>query len=172
MKKIIKKIALVSSAASLLLASSAFAAELKIGVVNYQEVMAKMPQRVAVLQKLDTEFTADKEKLVQLEKDIKYFQEKLKRDGSLMAPKEKTELEQKIGAQFQQYQAGLQAFQQKSAARQNEEMNKLVGLVQQTVDNIAAKGNYDLVLQKQSAVFSKPEFDITNVVVEQVSKIK
>ena len=33
---------------------------------------------------------------VQLEKDIKYYQEKLKRDGSLMSAKEKDELNAKI----------------------------------------------------------------------------
>lgn len=169
MNKIIKKIALVGT---LLTASSAFAADLKIGVVNLQEIIGKMPQRVELMQKLETEFKDEKAQLMQLEKDIKYFQEKLQRDGSLMAAKEKTELEQKIGSQFQQYQATANAFQQKSTARQNEEMNKLFVIIKQAIDNISAKEGYDLVIENKSALFSKPDFDITNTVVEKVSKIK
>jgi outer membrane protein len=66
----------------------------------------------------------------------------------------------------------VKEFQQKVAQRKNQETNKLLALVTQAVDNIAAKDDYDLVLSKQVVVFSKPSTDITSKVVEQVSKLK
>ena len=73
---------------------------------------------------------------------------------------------------YQQYQAKVKVFQQKVAQRKNIETNKLYALVTQVVDNIAAKEKYDLVLSKQAVIFSKPAMNITNKVVEQVSKLK
>lgn len=172
MNKLIKSIALTTVASSLLLASSAMAAEQKIAVVNFQEVMGKIPQTAAVMQSLEAEFKDEKAVLAQLEQDIKYNQEKKKRDGSLMSAKEIEELDAKVGAMYQEYQVKGKAFQQKTGVRKNEETNKIIALVRQAIDNIAAKGDYDLVLEQSAVVYSKPGAAITSKVVEQVSKLK
>ncbi|MFQ3194695.1 MAG: outer membrane protein, partial [Colwellia sp.] len=155
----------------LLLASSVMAADQKIAVVNFQEVMSKIPQTATVMQSLEVEFKDDKAVLAQLEKDIKYYQEKKQRDGSLMSAKDIEELDAQIGTLYQDYQAKGKAFQQATGLRKNEETNKIVALVRQAIDNIAAKEKYDLVLEQQAVVFSKPDATITNKVVEQVSKL-
>jgi outer membrane protein len=170
LKKFIKSIAVVTAASSLLMASAAMA-EQKIAVVNFQEVMGAIPQTAAVMQSLEAEFKDDKAILAQLEKDIKYYQEKKQRDGSLMSKKEMEDLDKQIATLFQDYQTKGKAFQQATGARQNEETNKIVALVRQAVDNIAAKGKYDVVLEQKAVVFVKPEHSITTEVVEQVSKL-
>ena len=170
MKKFIKSLAVGTAASGLLLASSAMAAQ-KIAVVDFQEVMKKIPQSAAVMQSLQTEFKDDQAVLAQLEKDIKYYQEKKKRDSSIMSKKEVEELDKQIATLFQDYQAKGKAFQQKSGVRQNEETNKIIALVRQAIDNIAAKGKYDLVLEQKAVVFTKPDHSITDEVVEQVSKL-
>jgi len=172
LKKFIKTIALTTAASGMLLASSAMAANQKIAVVNFQEIMGQIPQTAAVMQSLETEFKDEKAVLAQLEKDIKYYQEKKKRDGSLMSAKEKEDLDKQIGTLYQDYQVKGKAFQQTTGARQNEETNKIIALVRQAIDNVAAKGKYDLVLEQKAVVFSKPESSITAEVVKQVSKLK
>jgi len=162
---------MTTAASGMLLASSTMAADLKIAVVNFQEVMSKIPQTAAVMQVLEAEFKDEKMVLAQLEKDIKYFQEKDKRDGALMSAKEKEDLQKQIATLYQEYQVKGQAFQKSSGARQSEETNKIVALVRQAVDNIAAKGNYDLVLEQKAVLFNKPDTSITSKVVEQVSKL-
>ena len=89
-----------------------------------------------------------------------------------MSAKEKEDLDKQIATLFQDYQTKGKAFQQKTGVRQNEETNKIIALVRQAIDNIAAKGKYDLVLEQKAVVFSKPETSITDQVVEQVSKLK
>lgn len=170
LKKFIKSIAVVTAASSLLMASTAMA-EQKIAVVNFQEVMGAIPQTAAVMQGLEAEFKDDKAALAQLEKDIKYYQEKKQRDSSLMSKKEIEDLDNQIATLFQEYQTKGKAFQQATGVRQNEETNKIVALVRQAVDSIAAKGKYDIVLEQKAVVFAKPEHSITNEVVEQVSKL-
>ncbi len=153
----------------MLLASAAMAQ--KIAVVNFQEVMAKIPQTAAVMQQLENEFKDEKALLTQLEKDIKYFQEKKKRDSSLMTEKEIADLDQQIATKFQEYQVKGKEFQAKSQQRQNEETSKIIALVRQAIDIIAAKEKLDMVVEQKAVVFSKPEAAITDQVVEQVSKL-
>ncbi|MBA6391434.1 OmpH family outer membrane protein [Colwellia sp. BRX10-3] len=172
MKNLIRTIAIATAASGYILASSAMAADQKIAVVNFQEIMGKIPQTAAVMKSLEEEFKDEKAVLAQLEQDIKYLQEKRKRDGSLMSAKDIEELEAKIGVLFQDYQTKGKAFQQSTGARKNEETNKIIGLVRQAIDNIAVKGDYDLVLEKSAVVYSKPDSTITEEVVKQVSKLK
>ncbi|WDE10430.1 OmpH family outer membrane protein [Thalassomonas haliotis] len=172
MKNFIKSIAMTAAASGMLLASSAMAADQKIAVVNFQEVMSQIPQTAAVMQSLEAEFKDEKAVLAQLESDIKYNQEKKKRDSSIMSKKEQEELDKKIAELYQEYQNKGKAFQQKTGLRQNEETNKIIALVRQAIDGIAAKGKYDLIIEQKAVVFSKPDASITKEVVEQVSKLK
>jgi outer membrane protein len=172
LNKVIKTMVMGVAASGMLLASSAMAADQKIAVVNFQEIMGKIPQTAALMQVLEAEFKDEKAIITQLEKDIKYYQEKIKRDGALMSTKEKEELDVKVKSLFQEYQVKGKALQQKATQRQNEETNKIIALVRQAVDNIAVKQDYDLVLSQQAVVYSKPDASITDIVVEQVSKLK
>jgi len=171
LKKLFKSIALATVASGALLSSAAMAAEQKIAVVNFQEVMGKIPQTAAVMQSLEAEFKDAKAELAQLEKDIKYFQEKKQRDASLMSAKEIEELDKKIAENYQTYQTKGKLLQQSAGTRQNEETNKIVALVRQAIDGIAAKDKIDLVIEEKAVIFSKPEASITDKVVEQVSKL-
>ena len=159
------------AASGMLLASSVMAADQKIAVVNFQEVMSKLPQMAAMQQNLEAEFKDERGIVTQLEKDLKYYQEKLKRDGSLMSIKEKEDLDVKMKSLYQEYQVKGKALQQKATVRQNEESAKIIALVRQAVDNIAAKQDFDLVLSQQAVIFSKPDATITDIVVEHVSKL-
>ncbi|MFQ3209989.1 MAG: outer membrane protein, partial [Colwellia sp.] len=100
------------AASGMLLASSVMAADKKIAVVNFQEIMSKIPQTAALMQSLEAEFKDEKTTITQLEKDIKYYQEKIKRDGALMSVKEKEELDVKVKSLFQEYQVKGKALQQ------------------------------------------------------------
>lgn len=172
MNKFIKSMVITATASTMLLASSAMAFEQKIAVVNVQEAMSQIPQAAVLMQTLEAEFKDEKGVIEQLQKDLTFEDENLKRNGSLMSEKEKTDLQSKMAGLYQQYQVKVKEFQQKVSIRKNEETNKLLALVTQAVDNISAKNNYDLVLAKQAVVFSKPATDITVKVVEQVSKLK
>ena len=163
--------AITATASTLLLASSAMAFEQKIAVVNVQEAISQIPQAAVLMQTLEAEFKDEKAVIEQLQKDLTFEDENLKRNGSLMSEKEKQDLQTKMAGLYQQYQVKVKEFQQKVAQRKNEETNKLLALVTQVVDNIAAKEDFDLVISRQAVVFSKPSTNITSKVVEQVSKL-
>ncbi len=169
---LIKKITLTAAASTLLLTSSAMALDDKIAFVNVQEAINQIPQSATLMQTLEAEFKDEKTLISQLEKDLTFEDENLKRNGSLMTDKAKKELQAKMAKLYQEYQIKIKEFKQKVTQRKNIETNKLFALVAQAVDNIAAKEGYDLVLSKQAVMFAKPEYNITPEVVKQVSKLK
>ena len=152
--------------------SSAAMAEQKIGAVNVQSIFQAMPQAAAIQQTIGDEFKDQTEEVKRLEKDVKYYLEKYQRDAATMSATEKTELEKKIGALREDYSAKAQPLQQAIQARLAEERNKLLGLIKQSVDVVAAKEKYDIVLQSESVAYISPENDISKAVLDQVSKIK
>lgn len=170
MKKFTKSLiagALLSTA----MASSAVLAEQKVGVVNVQGIFQSMPQAASIQATIAAEFKDKTEEVSRLEKDIKYYMEKNQRDAATMSAKEKTELEGKIIALRDEYTGKAQPLQQEIQKRLQEEQNKLLGLIKQGIDAVAAKEKYDVILNSNAAAFITPENDISKLVLEQVGKI-
>ncbi|WP_339722271.1 OmpH family outer membrane protein [uncultured Paraglaciecola sp.] len=170
MKKFTKSLiagALLTSA----MASSAVFAEQKIGVVNVQGIFQSMPQAASIQDAIAAQFKDKTEEVSRLEKDIKYYLEKNQRDAATMSAKEKTELEGKIIALREEYTAKAQPLQQEIQNRLKEEQNKLLGLIKQGIDSVAAKEKYDIILNANSVAFINPDLDVSKLVLEQVAKI-
>jgi outer membrane protein len=151
--------------------SSAVLAEQKIGVVNVQGVFQSMPQAASIQATIAAEFKDKTEEVSRLEKDIKYYMEKNQRDAATMSAKEKTELEGKIIALRDEYTGKAQPLQQEIQKRLQEEQNKLLGLIKQGIDAVAAKEKYDVILNSNAVAFINPENEISKSVLEQVGKI-
>ena len=151
-----------------LFASSAMAQ--KIAIVDVQGVLQSLPQTQAVVQQINEEFQPQFAALEQLKNDGEFNVEKLRRDGPTMSDAEKKSLEEKIIAIRTELQQKAGPLQQQVQARQNQEQTKLLGLVKQAIDAIAAAEKFDIVLNANSAVFAKPELDISQQVIDRVSK--
>lgn len=152
--------------------SSAAMAEQKIGAVNVQGIFQSMPQAATIQQDLAAEFKDKTEEVSRLEKDIKYYLEKNQRDAATMSAKEKSGLETKLNELREQYSAKAQPLQQEVQGRLKEEQNKLLGFIKQSIDVIAAKEKYDVILNANAVAFINPDHDISKKVLEQVSKVK
>ena len=150
MKKTIKTIAISTAASAMFLASSVMAADQKIAVVNFQEIMGKIPQTAVIMKTLEAEFKDEKMALTKLETDIKYFQEKKKRDSMTMSK--------------EQIASAVKRKRSKKQERQ-------FALVRQAVDKVAKAESYDLILESKSAVFVNPKLTITDEIIEEVSKL-
>ena len=172
MKKFSKNLISGAFMTTAIFSSVAMAAEQKIGAINVQGVFQAMPQAANIQQDIAVEFKDKTEEVNRLEKDIKYYLEKNQRDAATMSATEKTELEQKIIALRDEYTTKAQPLQKEIQARLQEEQNKLLGLIKQSIDTVAAKEKYDVILNANAVAFIKEEHDISKLVLEQVSKVK
>ncbi|WP_445766653.1 OmpH family outer membrane protein [Rheinheimera sp.] len=158
--------------AGFMFAGNAAAKEVKIAYVDVQAVAAKIPQSAALQETIRAEFAQRVEAVNKLEKDINFNIEKLRRDGPTMSTEQQDALKNTLNTQRQQYEQLARPLDEEIRNRQAEERNKILALIKTAIDVVAEREKFDLVLNSGAAVYAKPEFDISDAVVAQVSKAK
>ncbi len=152
--------------------SSCAMAEQRIGSVDMAGVYRSLPQAAAIQATLEAEFKDQIDGLKKLEGDFKYQLEKLQRDGATMSEEGKKALQDKIIAMRSDLEAKTKPLQQLQQRRYNEERNKILALINQSVQTVAAKKEYDVVLESNTVLYISPEHDLSKDIIDQVSKIK
>ena len=169
MKQLVKHIVAGAMLGSALVSTSVMA-EQKLAVVDVQGVFQAMPQAAEIQNAIQMEFKDQLEEVNQLQRDGQFFAERLQRDAATMSESEKKDLEQKILNVREQLTTKGQPLQLNMQRRSNEERNKLLGLIKQAIDSVAAKEGYDVVLNAGAVAFAKEEHDLSEQVLQQVSK--
>ena len=157
---------------SLLLMTSSFFANAaatgstqKIGYINTAQVFQALPQREVVLQKMQKEFKDKADDLKSIQAEAKTKIEKLKRDGELLGPEEVEKLRVDIAQLDSKYKIKGQALEKASARREAEEKQKLFKVIQDAVKKVAEKEGYDIVVDIQTMQYGKPEYNISDKVI-------
>jgi outer membrane protein len=149
-------------------AHSAFAADLKIGFIDGNKIIAKYEPIIDA--KLQDEFKPQQEKIVALQKKLMEESDKFKKDSAVMSEADITTLKnsfEKNQAEFQRLNAD---YNQKRTTRGNDELNKLLDNVKAVTKTVASKAGYSLVLQRGAAIYVENESaDITDEVMKQLS---
>ena len=165
MKQLVKHIVAGAMLGSALVSTSVMA-EQKLAVVDVQGVFQAMPQAAEIQNAIQVEFKDQIEEVNQLQRDGQFYAERLQRDAATMSEQEKKDLEQKILNVREELAKKGQPLQQNIQRR-----SKLLGLIKQAIDSVAAKQGYDLVLNAGAVAFAKEEHDLSEQVLEQVSKV-
>ena len=142
----------------------------KIGVVFPSKIMKESPQMQRVVKKLDTEFKGRYEALQSLGAEIANIEKTLKRDAELMDSNELSKLKLTHEIKLSEYKLTGKSFQDDNRRRQGEEQQKAMRLVQQVISEVAKKQGYDIILNGEQIVFTAPEFDISDIIIEEISK--
>lgn len=155
---------------SALLTTAVQAAEQKFGVVDVQGIVRSLPQFAEIAQIVTGEFKDQIQEVNTQSEEYNFLIQKLQRESATMSDADKTKLEDQIIALQKTLQEKTGPLQKDMQTREQEEQRKLLGLVMQAVEKIAAEGKYDVVLNRSTTPFVKPEFDISQQVLEQVTK--
>ena len=144
-----------------LVMSSQASAEIKIGVVNFQKLLEEAPQTKTAMQALENEFAPRRRELLTLQNDLKARDEKLQKEGAVMAEADRAKSEKTLRDQQREFQRKAGEFQDDASTRRNEEIGKVQRYL---VTEIQAYGNaqgYDLVLG-DGVFYAKPPLDVTS----------
>ena len=152
--------------------SAQAAAETKIAVVNVARILHEIPQSKAIESQLKAEFSGRISEMQRLESEGQSLAAKLKKDESFMSSDERTKLQRRLAELQADFNLKGQALQEDQRRRFGEEQKKVFDKVQTAIDAIAKSQGYDLVLNGQAVVFGDGKLDITDQVIQQVSKSK
>ena len=152
--------------------SAQAAAETKIAVVNVARILHEIPQSKAIESQLKAEFSGRISEMQRLESEGQSLAAKLKKDESFMSADERTKSQRRLAELQADFNLKGQALQEDQRRRFGEEQKKVFDKVQTAIDAIAKSQGYDLVLNGQAVVFGDGKLDITDQVIQQVSKSK
>jgi len=153
--------------AALLVFTSTANADLKIGYVSAAKILDESPQAAEVAKKLKQEFSDREGDLLASRKEIKQIEDKMTRDGAVMSEAERGKLERELVIRKRDLQHASEAFQDDLNLRRNDEMNKLLTVVQQAIEAIGKEQHYDLIVY-EGVAYASSAIDMTDKVSQKL----
>lgn len=135
-------------------------AQTKIAVVNIPRLLEEAPQAKTAMQALQDEFAPRQREIVAQQKDLKGKEEKLQRDGAVMAENERRTAEKTLRDGQRDLQRKQNEYVEDLNLRRNEELGKLQRSLLQEVQAFARNGKYDLIIG-DGVLYVSESLDIT-----------
>jgi outer membrane protein len=161
----LRSIPLLAFGLSALMVSQQASAEIKIGYVDFQKLMAEAPQVKSAMQSLQNEFGPRQRELMAMQNDLKARDEKLQKEGAIMAEADRAKAEKALRDQQREFARKGGEFQDDAATRKNEELGKVQRYLLEEIRTYSAAQGFDLVLG-EGVFYNKPQLDITAQVLE------
>jgi outer membrane protein len=148
-----------------LMVSQQASAEIKVGYVDFQKLMAEAPQVKSAMQALQNEFGPRQRELVAMQNDLKARDEKLAKEGAIMAEADRAKAEKSLRDQQREFSRKGGEFQDDLSTRKNEEIGKVQRYLLDEIRTYSSAQGFDLVLG-EGVFWTKPQLDITAQVLD------
>ena len=164
-----KKFAAVCFAVLSLLTSSAFAADLKIGIIDTNQILQKSPLMASLNDGLLKKFQPRQTELANAQKQLQDDTNTLNMNAGTMTADDRTKLQNKIINEQANVQILTATLQRDVAIAKDEALRTFMTKLNAAITKIAKDGHYDLIEQSSNFAFVNPQFDITQQVLQQIS---
>ena len=152
------------------LAYNAQAADIKIGLIDFQQVVeqSKPGQKVEAAlkqegERMEAELTKDKE-------ELKGLKEKLEREAMVMSREAREEKEIEFRVKARNLQDKDQRYRQEFVGKQRTEIDKLRKVVLEIAQEIGKKEGFTMIVSKVGVLYNDPTVDLTDKVVQSLNK--
>lgn len=145
---------------------SAFAGDIKIGVVNTEKILRESVPAIQAQKKIEQEFVPRDEDIKKMAMQAKTLQDKLEKDSITMDETERRSLERNLANLSREYQRAQRQMREDLSVRQNEEYSIILERTNRAISKIAESEKYDLILQLQDSVYRSQRIDITDKVIK------
>ena len=149
---------------SMLIGSSAAAAELKIGFVNTERVFRDAAPAVRAQKKIEQEFAKRDQDIQKMAAQIRKMQDDLEKNSVTMTESDRRNKEREFGEMSKDFQRKQREFREDLNQRRNEELAAVLERANRTIKAIAESEKYDIIFQE--AVYASPRIDITDKVIK------
>lgn len=156
-------------AVAALLATSPVWAELKIGYVNYGQLLQSSPQAKAIAQEIRAEFLPRQKALQTESQELKAREARLKKNAATMSEEQRDEEQTSLQEDARDLQRKQSDAQDDFNAKRNEELSRLQKTLIREVQSYAKAQNFDLVLAN-GVIYANSAIDITPAILTVLKK--
>lgn len=159
--------------ACVLLAGSAFAAELKIGVFNSQAVAMDSDAAKAAQTKLQGQFGTEKTQLEKQAKDLQTKGEALQAQVATLSEKARQDKQMEFMRSRREFEEKSRNFARKVENSEGQIRQSMAQQIYQAATTVAQQKKLDLILDAAagSVMFATPDLDITKAVLAEVNRL-
>lgn len=161
------KLAFLGTAVACVMAAAPVWAELKIGYVNYSQLMEESPQAKAISEQIRNEFMPRQRELQNQQQSLKSREERLQKDGATMTDEQRGREEKELRDGYRDFQRKQTEAQDDFNARRNEELSRLQQMLINEVRIYAKAQSFDLVLA-EGVIYANNALDITAQILSQL----
>jgi outer membrane protein len=152
-------------------------AQLKIRYINSQRILSEYPEAQEIQKQLDEIRAGYESQYNQMLQNYETLVQEIENQSLLLSPEKKAEKEkeaQDLAVQIEQFRYEKLGPQGELYQKNLELTQPLYDKIDQIIQKIGEEQDYDYILDVVQGVvlFSKPRFDITNLVIEELSKVK
>jgi outer membrane protein len=160
---------------SLFLLSEASAKELKIGYINSERILNESQDYKDAKKILEEEEKKYSKQARDMELDIQNLEDEIEAQSLMWSEEKKIEKQQEAQNLYLKYQQFLQEIwgQTGKLYQRNLELSKpIVDKINDVITRIGEAEGYDMIFDGAAGnlVFAKPEFDLTDRVIEELGK--
>lgn len=148
------------AATGVLAAAPLSAAELKVAVVNFNQLLQESPQTKAVAEALRAEFLPRQRELQNAGQLLKTREDKFQKNAATMSDEQRAREERELRESERDLQRKQSEAQDDLNARRNEELSRLQRTIIEQVKTYAKGQGYDLVLA-DGVIYANSTIDIT-----------
>lgn len=148
----------------------AIAADLKIGYVNFGQLIQQAPQSQEATQSLRDEFGPQQRELQSKQQELQELQEEVQKNQQAMSSDELQEKRRRIRDLTRDLRRGQEQLQEDFNIRRNEELQQVQSDMAQHVRDFGRENGYDMVVV-EGVLYASDAVDITEDVVEHMKSI-
>ncbi len=150
-------------------------AQLKIGYINSNRILAEYPEAQEVQKKLDEIRAGYESEYNKMLKEYENLVKEIENQSLLLSPEKKAEKEkeaQELGLKIEKYRYEKLGPQGELYKKNVELTQPLYDKIDQVIQKVAQAEGFDFILDVVQGVvlFAKPEYDITDRILDELNK--
>lgn len=141
-------------------------AENKIGIVNMQRVMAESSFAQRVKKNVERDLKPQGKRLQSKAKHVAKLKQQFEKEAMSMSSSQRIETEQSIMNQLLEVKKLEAEFATAARSKDQQALQQMSDKVRESIDQIAEKEGYDLILHAETVLYSKGATDLTDRLIQ------
>ncbi|MGM0553561.1 MAG: OmpH family outer membrane protein [Pseudomonadota bacterium] len=133
-----------------------------VAFVTMNRILEDSPQAEEAMRELEREFSPRDAELVAEREELQGLRDQLERDGDLMSPSERADLEREFSQRSREFRRAQESFSEDLNVRRNEELAKLQRRINEAIEELARAREIDLILTERNVLYASERIDITD----------
>jgi outer membrane protein len=154
-----------------LVASLAYTADLKIGVVDLQKLFKEYPGTKKAEKKFQDVAVQKQKDLKDSEEEITGLDQDLKNSSSVMSSKQKKKKQEELKQKYQDYIQTKSKLENELRAQEAQMTADILDEIKEVAAKVAKAQGLDLVMDSEKTIYAKSSTDLTDSILKEFKKL-